>query len=128
MLKTVLLQKIKPYRRVNKKGFTLMEMLIVVAIIAILIAVAIPVFSAQLHKARVATDWANLRSFYADIQTDYMTFLQLSGKLHIKRRLKSCIHCVIITCSAHSPLSIAAKWRISVLMCRLKDFVGCTEQ
>lgn len=56
MLKTVLLQKIKPYRRVNKKGFTLMEMLIVVAIIAILIAVAIPVFSAQLHKARVATD------------------------------------------------------------------------
>lgn len=62
------------------------------------------------------------------IQTDYMTFLQLSGKLHIKRRLKSCIHCVIITCSAHSPLSIAAKWRISVLMCRLKDFVGCTEQ
>ena len=73
MLRTVLLQKIKPYRRVNKKGFTLMEMLIVVAIIAILIAVAIPVFSAQLHKARVATDWANLRSFYADIQTDYMT-------------------------------------------------------
>lgn len=73
MLKTVLLQKIKPHRRVNKKGFTLMEMLIVVAIIAILIAVAIPVFSAQLHKARVATDWANLRSFYADIQTDYMT-------------------------------------------------------
>ena len=73
MLKPVLLQKIKPYRRVNKKGFTLMEMLIVVAIIAILIAVAIPVFSAQLHKARVATDWANLRSFYADKQTDYMT-------------------------------------------------------
>lgn len=73
MLKTVLLQKIKPYRRVNKKGFTLMEMLIVVAIIAILIAVAIPVFSAQLHKAKVATDWANLQSFYADIQTDYMT-------------------------------------------------------
>ncbi len=83
MLKTVLLQKIKPYRRVNKKGFTLMEMLIVVAIIAILIAVAIPVFSAQLYKARVATDWANLRSFYADIQTDYMTTGEQNPKVPV---------------------------------------------
>ena len=83
MLKTVQLQKIKPYRRVNKKGFTLMEMLIVVAIIAILIAVAIPVFSAQLHKARVATDWANLRSFYADIQTDYMTTGEQNPKVPV---------------------------------------------
>lgn len=83
MLKTVLLQKIKPYRRVNKKGFTLMEMLIVVAIIAILIAVVIPVFSAQLHKARVATDWANLRSFYADIQTDYMTTGEQNPKVPV---------------------------------------------
>lgn len=83
MLKTVLLQKIKPYRRVNKKGFTLMEMLIVVAIIAILIAVAIPVFGAQLHKARVATDWENLRSFYADIQTDYMTTGEQNPKVPV---------------------------------------------
>ena len=32
----------------NKKGFTLMEMLIVVAIIAILVAIAIPTFSGSL--------------------------------------------------------------------------------
>ena len=57
----------------NKKGFTLMEMLIVVAIIAVLVAVSIPVFSTQLHKARVATDWANLRSYFADIQSDYIS-------------------------------------------------------
>ena len=30
----------------SKKGFTLMEMLIVVAIIAVLVAIAIPVFNA----------------------------------------------------------------------------------
>lgn len=33
-----------------KTGFTLMEMLIVIAIIAVLIAIAIPVFSSQLEK------------------------------------------------------------------------------
>ena len=46
----------------NKKGFTLMEMLIVVAIIVILVAVSIPTFTAQLDNAKTATDDANLRA------------------------------------------------------------------
>ena len=49
----------------NKKGFTLAELLIVVAIIAILVAIAIPVFGAQLDKAKIATEQANARSTYA---------------------------------------------------------------
>lgn len=53
-------------------GFTLMEMLIGAAIIAVLVAVAIPTFSSQLHKARVATDWANVRSYYAQLQYEFM--------------------------------------------------------
>ena len=56
----------------NQKGFTLMEMLIVVAVIAILVAVAIPVMNAQMHKVKVRTDWANVRAYYAEIQTDYI--------------------------------------------------------
>jgi len=50
----------------NKKGFTLAELLIVVAIIAVLVAIAIPVFTAQLEKSREATDAANIRAKYAD--------------------------------------------------------------
>ena len=42
-----------------------MEMLIVVAIIAILLAIAFPTFNKQLNNARVATDAANIRSGYA---------------------------------------------------------------
>jgi len=49
----------------NKKGFTLAELLIVVAIIAVLVAIAIPVFTAQLEKSRQATDAANIRAAYA---------------------------------------------------------------
>ena len=52
----------------NKKGFTLMEMLIVVAIIAILVAIAIPTFSSALSKAKAATDAANIRAGYANLQ------------------------------------------------------------
>lgn len=57
----------------NKKGFTLMEMLIVVAIIAILVAIAIPTFKSSMDKANAATDLANIRSGYAQAQIKAMT-------------------------------------------------------
>lgn len=46
----------------NKKGFTLIEMLIVIAIIAILVAIIVPVVGNSTTKAAAATDAANLRS------------------------------------------------------------------
>ena len=59
-------------RKSGKKGFTLMEMLIVVAIIAILIAIAIPTFSSALTKAKVAADTANLRAYYAEAMANHL--------------------------------------------------------
>ncbi len=60
-------------KKMNKKGFTLAELLIVVAIIAVLVAIAIPVFNAQLEKSRQATDLANLRSSYAEAMATLLT-------------------------------------------------------
>lgn len=56
----------------NNKGFTLAELLIVVAIIAVLVAIAIPVFTSQLEKSREATDLSNVRSAYAEVVADYL--------------------------------------------------------
>ena len=60
-------------KKLNKKGFTLAELLIVVAIIAVLVAISIPVFSAQLEKSREATDAANIRAAYAEVLTASLT-------------------------------------------------------
>ncbi len=48
--------------RKNKKGFTLAELLIVVAIIAVLVAIAIPIFVGSLDDAKEATKNANIRA------------------------------------------------------------------
>lgn len=59
--------------RGNKKGFTLAELLVVVAIVGILVAISIPVFTAQLTKARLATNQANMRAAKAAAVAAYLT-------------------------------------------------------
>ncbi len=46
----------------NKKGFTLIEMLVVIAIIAVLVSIIIPTVTAATEKAKAAADAANLRT------------------------------------------------------------------
>ncbi len=60
-------------KKMNKKGFTLAELLIVVAIIAVLVAISIPIFSSQLEKSREAVDLANIRAAYAEVMTSALT-------------------------------------------------------
>ena len=55
-----------------KKGFTLAELLIVVAIIGVLVAVAIPIFSRNLERAREATCKANRRSLYSQVIAEHI--------------------------------------------------------
>ncbi len=59
--------------RKDKKGFTLAELLVVVAIIGVLVAISIPIFTSQLEKSREAVDMANIRAKYAECQTALLT-------------------------------------------------------
>ena len=59
--------------REEKDGFTIAELLIVVAIVAVLVAIAIPVFTSSLGNAQAGTNQANVRSYYGELQSDFLS-------------------------------------------------------
>ncbi|MDU5201346.1 MAG: prepilin-type N-terminal cleavage/methylation domain-containing protein [Finegoldia magna] len=61
----------------KKKGFTLLELLVVLAILAILIAIAIPVYKNQKEKAAITAHNANVRV----LETALESYRQDKGKL-----------------------------------------------
>lgn len=60
-------------KKLNKKGFTLAELLVVVAILAILVAISVPIFTSKIEEARKSTDLANLRAAKAAAVTEYLS-------------------------------------------------------
>lgn len=68
-------------KKVNKrKGFTLAELLVVIAILAILVAVAVPVFTSQLDKANETVKEANFRAAQSVAMVEYLNTNQ-TGKV-----------------------------------------------
>ena len=64
----------------SKKGFTLVELMIVVVIMAILVAVAVPIFSAVTKNARIKTCAANRREIVSQVNGYLMG--NIDGKQH----------------------------------------------
>ena len=70
----------------SKRGFTLVELMIVVAILAILVAAAVPIYSSVTKNARIKTCENNRREIAAQLNNYAMG--SLDGKLHT-RNLKA---------------------------------------
>ena len=59
---------IQKFMRKNNKGFTLVELMVVVAILGVLVAIAIPVYSNVTASAKTAADKANVRTINGAIE------------------------------------------------------------
>ncbi len=80
----------------NKKGFTLAELLVVIAILAILVAIAVPIFTGTLDKAEETVKDANLRSAKSEAMVKYLTE-EKSGKIAYDYKVDAETHEITLT-------------------------------
>ena len=57
-------------KKMNKKGFTIVELVIVIAVIAILAAVMIPTFSGIVQKANASKALQQARNIYTEVYAE----------------------------------------------------------
>ena len=72
----------------NKKGFTLIEMIVVIAIIGVLAAILVPSLSGYLSEAKDTQSEANARTFYTAAQAA-VTSLEIGEGTYVKSATKT---------------------------------------
>ncbi|MBV1708377.1 MAG: type II secretion system GspH family protein [Erysipelothrix sp.] len=60
-------------KKLNKKGFTLIELIVVIGILAILALILVPSIANYLGQAKTARNDANARALYSEIMLDAAT-------------------------------------------------------
>ncbi len=91
----------------NKKGFTLIELIVVIAILAVLAAILVPSILGYVKEARIAANDANARSIYSELSAKVAMGTEADGAGKTRTAGKvTCTYTVAskvltsITCSA----------------------------
>ncbi len=92
----------------SRKGFTLPEMLIVIAIIAVLVAIAIPVLSSQLNDAKTSVDVANVRAATSMAVADAL-IKKVGGTYYAKSGVNSTLTVDKLTTGTFYPSQLTSK-------------------
>ena len=74
----------------NRKGFTLVELMVVIGIVAILVALALPSYTRYVRKAnrgeaqQLLLNWSNNQEIWRANDSDYATTAEIAAPTHAK--------------------------------------------
>ena len=94
----------------NKKGFTIVELVIVIAVIAILAAVLIPTFSNVIQKAEASADLQEARNAY----TEYLASDDFDANKYVKYVLLDSYYYTVNDWDAASATPSTGDWYLNV--------------
>ncbi len=63
----------------------------------VLVAISIPIFTAQLNKAKYAADLANARAIYAELQADYLASGEVQTVTADKTKIENSADTIVLT-------------------------------
>ena len=97
-------------KKMNKKGFTIVELVIVIAVIAILAAVLIPTFAGVVGKANASKALQKVKNAYtATLANDLSTADTSDDVVYGKGEIKVIDGNYTVTISANGEASVAEK-------------------